>query len=338
MSDVVNLSLEEARSIVVSALTASRTSPENAQSVANALVGAEADGQKGHGLSRVQSYTDQSFSGKVDGYARPTLERPKPGLLRVDAGFGFAFPAIDVVLERLPVMARQQSIAIATVRHSHHFGQAGAHCERLANDGLVALMFGNAPKAIAPWGGKSPLFGTNPIAFAAPMGEGKDPLVIDLALSRVARGKVMMANKAGEAIPEGWALDQEGKPTTDAKAAMSGTMIPIGEAKGAALAMMVEVLAAGLVGASLAFEASSLFTAEGPSPDLGQTIIAIDPQVTSGGAFLTKMASLSAAIEDEEGARTPGESRLAARSRAKKEGLYVAKSLYEEIQVIAGRS
>ena len=176
-------------------------------------------------------------------------------------------------------MAPESGIAMAALYHSHHFGQAGYHVERLAQQGLVALVLGNSPKAIAPWGGRDGVFGTNPIAFAAPR-QNAEPLLIDLSLSKVARGKVMVAAKNGTAIPEGWALDKDGQPTTDAKAALEGTMIPLGDAKGAALVLMVEILAAAVTGANFGFEASSFFTADGPAPGVGQTLIAIDPETS----------------------------------------------------------
>lgn len=147
----------------------------------------------------------------------------------------------------------------------------------------------------------------------------------------------MAADKAGKPIPEGWALDPDGRPTTDPKAALAGTMIPIGEAKGAALALMVEVLAAGLTGASLAFEASSLFSGDGAPPNLGQTIVAIDPGLASAGAFAERMSTLVEAIESEPGARLPGTSRLAARARAKAEGIAIPKPIHSEILALARR-
>lgn len=332
MSDGATLTLEQSHQLIEETLIACKTDPANAISVARALVAAEADGQKGHGFSRVPSYCAQTLSGKVDGFAKPIAEKTTPAMLRVDAGLGFAYPALDLAMETLPGMAREMGIASAVLRRSHHFGQAGAHCERLAEAGLVALVFGNAPKAVAPWGGKNALFGTNPIAFGAPAGEGKPPLVIDLAVSRIARGKIMAADKAGQkTIPEGWALDKEGNPTTDTKAALEGTMVPIGEAKGAALAMMVEVMAAAVVGANIAFEASSLFSGEGEAPNLGQLIIAIDPGLASGGAYPERMATLVGAIEAEEGARLPGMRRLANREAARKDGLFVPKAIHGEI-------
>ncbi|SDQ92011.1 Ldh family oxidoreductase [Pseudovibrio sp. Tun.PSC04-5.I4] len=329
MTDKVQLSLAEARQLTIAALSANKTDPANAEIVADALVNAEADGQAGHGLSRIPSYSAQTRTGKVDGFAKPVAEIVTPVVQRIDANYGFAYPAIELALPFLKEASSKNGIALSAIRHSHHFGQAGVHCERLAKEGMIAFVFGNAPKAIAAFGGKNPMFGTNPIAFAAPNGND-DPLVIDLALSRVARGKVMAAQKAGKSIPEGWSLDKNGKPTTDADAALAGTMIPIGEAKGAALAMMIEVMAAGLCGTAFGFEASSLFTGEGDAPNLGQVILAINVDLVSGGAFAQRMATLVAAMDMEEGARLPGTSRLAAREKARLHGIEVPKPIYEE--------
>jgi (2R)-3-sulfolactate dehydrogenase (NADP+) len=336
MTEPVRLTLEQADALVRKVLIACDTSPDNAASVARALVAAEADGQGGHGLSRLPSYAAQSRCGKVDGHARPVVAHPAPALLRVDAGFGFAFPAFDAAIEALPEMAATSGIAMAAIRRSHHFGQAGTHCERLAEMGLVAFVFGNTPKAIAPWGGTAALYGTNPIAFAAPIASGTPPLVIDLALSRSARGKIMAAQKAGTTIPEGWALDADGSPTTDPTEALAGTMIPIGEAKGAALALMVEVMAAAVAGACLAFEATSLLNADGGPPDLGQSVIVIDPHLASGGVYGERIGALIAAIEAEDGARLPGTRRLDSRAKAAREGVAIAAPLYREILALTG--
>lgn len=328
------LSLQEAHDLVVAALVASNTSPENAASVARALVAAEASGQSGHGLSRVPSYASQSRSGKVDGFAKPEMSTTSPGILRIDAMLGFAYPAFELAIEALPERARSQGIAMAVVARSHHFGQGGAHCEALAEKGLVNFVFGNTTKSIAPWGSNKPLFGTNPIAFGAPV-PGGAPLVIDLAVSKVARGKIMAAEKTGSSIPEGWALDVDGNPTTNATAAMAGTMVPIGEAKGAALAMMIEVLGACLVGASLGFETSSLFNGDGPAPDLGQVIIAIDPGQSSLGVYGERIAVLMDAVDSAEGARIPGSKRFGLRKKAEREGVVIPGPILAEIRNIA---
>jgi len=335
MAETELIQTDAAQELATAALVANRTAPDIAARVAQALVASEAAGQPGHGLSRVPSYSAQARSGKVDGFARPALERVTASLVRVDGALGFAYPALDLALEALPDMARRHGIVMAAVRRSHHFGQGGLHCERLADQGLVALVFGNAPKAIAPWGAREPLFGTNPIAFAAPV-PGEPSLVIDLAVSRVAKGKIMAAEKAGRPIPEGWALDKDGRPTTDASAAMEGTMLPIGDAKGAALAMMVEVMAAALVGSSFGFEASGLFSGEGDPPDLGQTIIAIDPGLSSGGAYGERIAALMAAMAGAEGARLPGSRRIEARLKADRDGMEVPRPILDEVRRLAG--
>ncbi|AEV37095.1 malate/L-lactate dehydrogenase family protein [Pseudovibrio sp. FO-BEG1] len=337
MSDTVNLTLQEARKLTIDALSANKTDPAVAEIVGQALVNAEVDGQGGHGLSRIPSYTAQTRTGKVDGYAKPEAELITPVVQRIDAKFGFAYPAIEVALPFLKEASAKNGLALSAIRHSHHFGQAGAHCERLARDGMVAFIFGNGPKAIAAYGGKNPMFGTNPIAFAAPNADG-EPLVIDLALSRVARGKIMAAQRTGKTIPEGWALDAEGQPTTDPDAALAGTMIPIGEAKGAALAMMIEILAAGLCGTAFGFEASSLFSGEGDAPNLGQVILTINADLVSDGAFAERMQTMVAAIEAEQGARLPGTSRLAAREKARLNGINLPKPIYEEAVRLAGHS
>ncbi len=298
---------EAAHALVVDALVRCNTSEPNAQVVADALVDAELVGQSGHGLRRVPSYAGQALSGKVDGHAVPSLERTRPGVIAVDACHGFAYPAIRLAEEALEPIAREQGIAMAGIRRSHHAGVTGLIAERIANRGLVGLVLVNSPPAMAPWGGRTALFGTNPIAFAAPV-QGDDPIVVDLSLSEVARGKVMAAKQKGEPIPEGWAFDAHGNPTTDPDAALAGTMVPAGGAKGAVLALMVELLAAGLTGAHYATEASSFFEAEGSPPGTGQFLLAVAPDaVVAGGA--ERFAILADAIDAEPGARLPGRRR-----------------------------
>jgi (2R)-3-sulfolactate dehydrogenase (NADP+) len=313
-------SLDELRSLAVRALSAHRTSDENAQSVARALVAAEADGLGGHGLSRLPSYCGQAASGKVDGHAVPQLTAPAAAVLRVDACHGFAFPALALAIEKLTALTPKTGTAAAVVTHSHHCGAAGYHVEALARRGLLGLLFANTPKAIAPWGGRSGVFGTNPIAFAAPRAD-KDPLVIDLSLSRVARGKIMAAQQKGETIPTGWALDEQGNDTTDPSAALAGTMIPMGGAKGSALVLMVEIMAAALTAANFGFEASSFFTADGPPPSVGQLLIALDPTPFSGGAFASRLETLLEAVLIQPGCRLPGDRRLNLRRNAEAEGI-----------------
>jgi len=318
----MHLSLAEAETLVVAALRRNKVSDANARSVAVALVAAEAAGQGGHGLRRVPAYAGQAKVGKVDGFAQPQLSRPSPAVLRIDAGNGYAYPALDLAVAELPAVAREQGIALAAVSRSHHAGVMGLTVERFADQGLVALMVANAPASMAPWGGKTPVFGTNPIAFAAPL-PGDEPVVIDLALSKVARGKVMAARQQGASIPADWAFDREGRPTTDAEEALAGTMVPAGDVKGAALAFVVEILAAGLTGANYAFEASSLFDDKGAPPALGHTIIAINPEATSAVDTAQRLALLAGEITRDPNVRLPGRRGQSSRRLALSEGIDV---------------
>ena len=324
------LSLAQAERLVIDTLTRCRTEPGNATSVARALVAAEADGLKGHGLSRLPMYAAQAKMGKVDGFAVPKVTRPKPSLLAIDAAHGFAFPAIDAAEAALPDVARSQGVAAAAIHRSHHCGAAGHPLERLAQAGLVSIMFVNTPGGMAPWGGSKPVFGTNPIAFACPL-PGRAPLVIDLSLSKVARGNIMAAKQRGEKIPEDWALDEHGQPTTDPDAALRGTMVPTGDAKGMALALMVELLAAGLTGANYAAEASSFLDTQGPPPGTGQLIMAFDAAAFGHNA-VARFGVLADSIESQPGARLPGTRRIKAREKAKAEGLPISDALIKDIE------
>jgi (2R)-3-sulfolactate dehydrogenase (NADP+) len=328
------LSLDDARALVVETLTRCRTSAGSARAVARALVYAEAAGLKGHGLARVSSYAAQARVGKIDGHALPTAEHTKPGVLKVDAAHGFAYPAIELAEQLLPGIAHRQGVVLAAIRRSHHCGAAGLPVERLANNGLVALLFTNSPPAIAPWGASKAIFGTNPVAFACPMA-GRPPLVIDLSMSRGTRGEIFAARQRGDtSIPDDWALDEHGQPTSDPAAALKGTMRPIGDAKGTVLALMVELLAAGLTGANFATEASPFLNAEGPPPGTGQLIIAIDPELVGGENATRRFAEFAAVVEAEPGARLPGERRRKNQAQAETEGLAVDTRLLEEIAAL----
>lgn len=329
------VSMDELLALAHDALVAANTSPENAAIVAEALVAADAEGLSGHGVSRVPFYADQALSGKVDGRAIPVVRVTASGAVHVDARDGFAFPAIRAGLDRALELVGDAGTVSVAITNSHHSGASGYHVEHVANRGCVALGFTNSPSAVAPWGGHKGTFGTNPIAFACPR-KDHPPLVIDLSLSKVARGKIMVAAQKGESIPLGWALDAEGQPTTDANAAMAGTMVPIGEAKGAALAMMVEILTAALTGAHFAYEASSFFTAEGSPPRIGQFFIVIDPRVFAGAGFTARVEELIAEICAQEGTRLPGDRRLAQRAKSRNKGIVVTDSLYQDLVRRAG--
>lgn len=327
-------SIADIQQLAVKALVTHNTAQENAEKVADALLAAEIDGLSGHGLSRLPSYCAQAASGKVQGDAVPVASQVAAAAVTVDARYGFAYAAMELAIEQLCSLTAATGVAVATVTNSHHCGAAGYHVEKLAREGLAGLLFANTPKAIAPWGGQKGLFGTNPIAFAAPRKE-KDPLVIDLSLSKVARGKIMVANRDKQPIPEGWALDPAGRPTTDPGDALAGTMLPMGDAKGAALVLMVEILAAALTGSNFGFEASSFFEAEGASPGVGQLLLAFAPNPLSGEQFSSRIEDLFREILIQKNTRLPGDRRLVLRKQSLQDGLSLTEQQYEQLQNLA---
>ncbi|MEH6826208.1 MAG: Ldh family oxidoreductase [Motiliproteus sp.] len=332
---MVTLSLAELSALTVQVLVNSKTSEANAIAVAKALVAADADGLASHGVARLPAYADQACSGKVDGFADPEVELTAAATVRVDAKSGFAFAAIERGLECAVTLVKATGIVGVGIGRSHHMGAAGYHVERMAQQGLIALGVTNSPAAIAPWGGQRSLFGTNPIAFACPRADDS-PLVIDLSLSKVARGKIKLAADRQEPIAEGLAVDTEGRPTTDAQAALDGSLLPIGDAKGAALVLMVEILSATLTGSNYGYEAGSFFTGDGTAPHIGHFFILIDPDRFALQNFSERLEVLLGAIEAQPGTRLPGERRLALRHQAEQEGVSIPDALYADLRQRAG--
>ncbi|MBA3599174.1 MAG: Ldh family oxidoreductase [Methylibium sp.] len=327
---MATLSLQEARDAVSQALRRAGANETMAAATARALVLAEAQGLGSHGLSRVGQYATHLRNGRVNGEALPSLRHAKGGAALIDAHEGLAFAACERAVAEAIGRAREFGISIAGVTNSHHCGVVVDHLRAVADAGMVGLGFANSPAAMPAAGGKHPIFGTNPVAavFAR---RGKDPLMIDLSLSEVARGKLMVAAKKGEPIPPGWALDKDGQPTTDPKAGLEGSMLPIGAAsspKGAMLALVVELLVTALIGAQFGFEASSFFVVEGNQPRIGQAFIVIDPGALAGSAsYLDRIEVLVAEMLRDEGVRLPGARREQLRHQAEDQGLTVPDAL-----------
>ncbi len=334
----MKIGLDELRTLVRDALMRAGAHEAMADSTARALVLAESQGLGSHGLSRVAQYATHLRNGRADGAARASVALSKGAALQVDAHCGLAFPACELAVREAIERARTQGIAIAGVVNSHHAGVIVDHLRPVAQAGMVGLGFANSPAAMPAAGGRHPIFGTNPVAAAFPRRAG-DPLLIDLSLSEVARGKVMVAAKKGEPIPAGWALDAQGRPTTDAKAALEGSMLPVGAAtssKGAMLALMVELLVTALIGAQYGFEASSFFVDEGNRPRIGQTFIVVDPGALAGrDAFLDRIEVLVAEMLRDDGVRLPGARREALRRRAEADGLEVPDAVLASLRASA---
>lgn len=333
-NETTRLTLDEIETLAQRVLTNAGARPENAEPLAHAIMQAERDGISSHGLMYLPVYAEHLRCGKVDGLAVPQVETPRPGVVRVDAGTGFAHPAISAGMEPLMQGARHNGIACLAIRNSYNCGVLGHHAERIAKAGLVGLCFTNAPASIAPIGGTKPVLGTNPFALAAPDGAGGVTLVIDQSASVVAKSEVVKRAREGRPIPEGWVLDSSGKPTTDPAAGLKGSMVPSGGYKGVGVGLMVELFAAAMAGAELGIDAAPFGGTAGGPPRTGQFMIAIDSAVTSGDRFDLKLARFAAAVAAQEGARLPGARRLAARARARLAGVDVSTALLRQIDAL----
>jgi len=336
MSPSDKTSLAEIESLAAKALRRAGARLAAANGLARAIMCAERDGLSSHGLSYLGTYCEHLSCGKVLGGAEPIIERPRPGLVRVNAGHGFAHPAIEAGFAELIPLTRTQGIATLLVYNSYNCGVLGYHTERLAAAGLVGLGFTNAPASIAASGGTKPMFGTNPWSVAVPDGAGGAAAVIDQSASVVAKSEVMKKSRKGLAIPLGWALDPTGQPTTDATLGLKGSMVPAGGYKGVGSAMFVEIMAACLTGATLGINASPFSGSSGGPPSTGQSFIAIEPGASSAGAFAGRFAALIAAISAEPNAHVPGSRRRAARARSLAEGVSVDPDILQKARALAG--
>ena len=306
-----------------------------AAATARALVAAEAAGQGGHGLSRVAMYAGHVKSGRANGRAAPRIAHEKPAACLIDAQGGLAYLAMELAVREAKQRARVQGAAFCGVTNSHHCGAMDYHHTPLAEAGLVALGFTNSPAAINAWGGRRPLFGTNPVAAAFPR-KTDAPLVIDLSLTEVARGKIMLAAKEGKPIPPGWAFDAAGNPTTDAKAALTGSMAAIGGVKGVMLALLVELLCVALSGARFGFENDSFFEPGQPA-SLGHAIVAIDPAALGGAdIYYERIETLLAAMLADDGVRLPGARRRKLVADAEESGIAVPEATLRQLRELAG--
>lgn len=332
---MATVDLKSLHDLAGAALRGAGAHPDMADSTARALVYADAQGLASHGVSRVPSYAAHVRNGRAVGDAVPRIAQQRGGAVLVDAGAGLAFPACALAVHEAVSRAQTHGVAFAGVTNSHHFGVAAYHLDALARQGLVGLALGNSPAAMPAWGGKRALFGTNPIAAAFPRRDA-DPLIIDLSLSEVARGKLMVAAREGHEIPLGWALDAQGNPTTDPKAGLAGSMLPMGGVKGAMLALIVELLACALTGAHFGFEADSFFTEQGNQARIGQAFLVIDPGALAGrDVYLERVETLVAAMLADSDVRLPGARRAGLQKQAGEQGVEIPDTLLAQLRELA---
>ncbi|WP_372827331.1 Ldh family oxidoreductase [Polaromonas sp.] len=335
---MAHLSIEEATRLATRALRHAGASEAMATSTALALVRAEAQGLASHGLVRVSQYATHLRNGRADGSAQPVIASHKGAALLVDAKQGLAFPACDLAVATAITTARSLGVCFAGVTNSHHCGVLVDHLRAVADIGMVGLGFANSPAAMPAAGGRHPIFGTNPVAAAFPR-RNAAPMMIDLSLSEVARGKLMVAAREGRPIPMGWALDSEGQPTTNAQAGLAGSMLPLGAVsspKGSMLALIVELLVTAVIGAQFGFEASSFFVDEGNAPRLGQAFVVIDPGALAGSdVYYERMETLIAKMLQDDGMRLAGARRARLEEQARQSGLTIPDQLKAQLDQLA---
>jgi (2R)-3-sulfolactate dehydrogenase (NADP+) len=327
------------------ALERAGASPAMAEAAAKHLLRAEEHGLPTHGMSRVPFYCGFLRNRRAEGGARPKMLSDRAAVCLIDNCDGLPYESSEWAVGEAIQRARRNGIGFAGITNSAHVGVLGIHLLPVAQAGMVGVAFTNSPAAIPAWGGKKALFGTNPVAFAFPRRctenpssrKNADPLVIDLALTTVVRGKIMLAMQKGEKIPEGWALDRDGRPTTDPKEAIeSGSLFPIGGAKGAMLALAFELICAALTGAAIGTEADSFFSDKGNKPRIGHAFLAIDPGALAGSdRYFERVETVVATMLADEGVRLPGARRFASEKKLRAAGIEIADDLLAKIEKLA---
>ena len=324
---MVQVSLRDIEETVQAALISHGADAFPAAEVARAVAAAESVGNKICGLYYVESYCQQLKSGRVKGDVTPSVSTPRGAVVAVDAHFGFAQPAFAYGLPVALDAARQSGIASLAVGHAHTCTSLGYFTEQIARSGFIGIGFTNASPIVAAPGGKTRVIGTNPIAFSVPDGKGGIAMQFDQSTTTVALGKITMAKAAGEHIPEGWAVDAEGNPTTDPEAALQGSLVSMGGYKGWGFGLMAELLAAGMTGGVLSKDVKPLKAPEGPPHDLGQYYIVIDPAASPD--FGARLEALTDLASTDEGARMPGQNKQPA------DPVEVADTVWEQMKALA---
>ncbi|QPM90875.1 Ldh family oxidoreductase [Pseudooceanicola algae] len=333
--DRITLTAPEALELARAAFAMAGCRDEVAALMARIFTEAELDGIASHGLARVPGVCGHVASGRVAGAAVPVVTRPAPAMVLADARGGFPQPAFQAAFEDTLSAVRACGIATLVVTDCFAADVMGWHTERFAEAGYLAIGCANVPAAIAPLGGNRPVLGTNPITCAIPRA-GQPPIVIDQASSVIAKSEIVERAAAGEALEPGWAVDSEGAPTLDAKAALAGAMLPAGGYKGFGIALMVEALTAFLAGSQTSLQAPPLAKADAPAPRLSQSYIVLDPARIAGPDWMDSVEGLVTAIDAQPGARLPGSRRIEARRRLAETGVTLPATLVVKLKEIAG--
>ncbi|MBT4831794.1 MAG: Ldh family oxidoreductase [Porticoccaceae bacterium] len=322
------MTVADIHQLVIDCFTANGCDIDNAAALARTISFAERDGSASHGLFRLPGYIASLRSGKVDGCAQPTVERISPSVIRVDGKRGYAPLALERGRAALIEAAKENGIAAMALINVHHFAALWVEVEPIAEAGCCAMAFTTYKPAVVPAGAKQPLFGTNPMCFGWPRGD-QPPMVFDQASASMARGEVMIAARDGHDVPLGTGVDADGNPTTEPQKIIDGgALLPFGGHKGSTIAMMIELLVAGLTGMDFSFEAQKNDNNDGGPPNGGEFMLAIDPnRFGDADNWLQHSESFLERLAGMEGAHMPGNRRYANRAKSAAEGIAVSDAL-----------
>ncbi|RAH37973.1 Ldh family oxidoreductase [Halomonas sp. SL1] len=332
MDKTVTLSLGALETLSRELLTRHGFDEAHADAITRSVVAAQRDECHSHGVYRLIDCVETLRRGGVSPDATPYVLDVSPGIVRVDAGQGCSLLAFERARPALIDKAREHGVALLALNNAFHFSALWPEVESLADAGLVALAMTPSHAFVAPAGGQRPLLGTNPIAFSWPRPDGM-PFTFDFATSVVARGEIELHRRAGDTIPEGWALDAQGRATLDPDAALNGAMLTFGGYKGSALSIMIELLAGPLIGDLLGHETSPANEERAGRPWHGELIVVIDPHRLLGDEAARHLQHAEALFAGvlEQGARLPSRRRHEARRRSREQGVTIPRGLHQQL-------
>jgi LDH2 family malate/lactate/ureidoglycolate dehydrogenase len=337
MNTLVKLSLSEVKSLSIEVLSKAGYSCSHAKAITNMLYTCQLDDCQSHGLFRLLMCIETVKSGKIDPQVLPELEETDTAIVRVNAQDGMSLLSIDIAMPKLIEKTRKYGIAALVVNRCFHFSALWPEVELLSNAGLAGMAMVPSHSWVAPAGGTRGSLGTNPLAFSWPR-LGKDPFTFDFATSAFARGEIELYKRANKPLPEGVAIDSNGKPTTDPQAALDGAMLTFGGYKGSALSIMIELLAGPLIDDMTSLESLNFAEGKSGAPYHGEIILAFDPNLFSGGRVEENDARAEHLFTDivDQGARLPSQRRYAARARNLERGyVEIPEQLYTDLIKLA---
>ncbi|REC94951.1 Ldh family oxidoreductase [Kushneria indalinina] len=337
MEHYITLSLEAAQALSRRILQRAGFSAGHVEAITRSVVAAQRDECHSHGLYRLLGIVETAERGGLNPQAMPEVIDQAPGIVRVDAHYGSSLLAFEQGLAPLKEKAERNGIAVLAINHCFHFSALWSEVEALSKMGLAGLAMNPTHAFVAPAGGMRALLGTNPFAFSWPR-PGENPYTFDFATSMVARGEIELHHRAGDSIPDSWALDDQGQPTTDPATALDGAMLPFGGHKGSALSTMIELLAGPLIGDALSHETQAANEAGTGRPCHGELVIALSPKAFLGEQSEAGLLHAEKLFEEMlgQGARLPSQRRFEARSRSLKEGVTIPAALYRDLNALAG--